>query len=54
MKTRAAVIYKMNKPLPYAQSQPLVIEEVDLAAPGEGELLVRVKAAGLCHSDLSC
>lgn len=53
MKTRAAVIYEMNKPLPYAQSKPLVIEEVDLAPPGEGELLIRVKAAGLCHSDLS-
>ena len=29
------------------------IEEVELTPPGPGELLVRVRAAGLCHSDLS-
>ncbi|NQY83539.1 MAG: alcohol dehydrogenase catalytic domain-containing protein, partial [Alcanivorax sp.] len=34
-------------------SQPLKIEEVELDAPGHGEILVRVRAAGLCHSDLS-
>ena len=33
--------------------EPLSIEEVDLAPPGPGEVLVRVRAAGLCHSDLS-
>ncbi len=53
MKTRAAVIYDMEKPRPYAQSQPMVIEELDLDPPGEGEVLVRIRAAGLCHSDLS-
>jgi alcohol dehydrogenase len=53
MKTRAAVIYEMQKPRPYAQSQPMVIEELDLDPPGEGEVLVRIRAAGLCHSDLS-
>lgn len=53
MKTRAAVIYAMQKPRPYAVSRPLVIEELDLAPPGEGEILVRIRAAGLCHSDLS-
>ncbi|MEC8204717.1 MAG: zinc-dependent alcohol dehydrogenase family protein, partial [Pseudomonadota bacterium] len=33
--------------------QPLKIEEVDLDPPGPGEVLVKVMAAGLCHSDLS-
>ena len=31
----------------------MAIAELDLAPPGRGEALVRVKAAGLCHSDLS-
>ena len=53
MKIKAAVLHQMALPLPYADSQPLKIEEVDLAPPGEGELLVQIKAAGLCHSDLS-
>ena len=53
IKTRAAVLHEMMKPRPYAQSKPLVIEEVELDPPGEGELLLRIRAAGLCHSDLS-
>ena len=53
MKTRAAVIREMQKPRPYATSKPLIIEELDLDAPGEGEVLIRIRAAGLCHSDLS-
>lgn len=53
MKTRAAVIKEMEKPRPYATSRPLVIEELDLDPPGEGEVLVKIRAAGLCHSDLS-
>ena len=38
---------------PYDQSKPLRIEEVELDDPGHGEVLVRIGAAGLCHSDLS-
>ena len=53
MKIKAAVLHEMGLPHPYAESQPLVIEEVDLDPPGEGEVLVEIKAAGLCHSDLS-
>lgn len=53
MKTKAAVLHEIGKPAPYAQSKPLVIEEVDLAPPGPDEVMVRVRAAGLCHSDLS-
>ncbi len=53
MKTRAAVLETIGLPAPYAQSRPLRIREVELAAPGPGEVLIRVRAAGLCHSDLS-
>jgi alcohol dehydrogenase len=38
---------------PYAQSRPLEVVEVELEPPGPGELLVRIGAASLCHSDLS-
>ncbi len=53
MKTRAAVLRAMGASHPYADSQPLQIEEVELQPPGEGEVLIRIAAAGLCHSDLS-
>jgi alcohol dehydrogenase len=53
MKIRAAVLTRMGAPAPYVSSQPLQLREVELAPPGPGELLVRVRAAGLCHSDLS-
>src|SRR5204862_2682459 len=53
VKIRAAVLNAMGAPTPYADSRPLVIEELELAPPGPGEVLVRIKAAGLCHSDLS-
>lgn len=32
---------------------PLVLADLDLAPPGAGEVLVRVAATGVCHSDLS-
>jgi D-arabinose 1-dehydrogenase-like Zn-dependent alcohol dehydrogenase len=32
--------------------QPLVIEEVPIPAPGPGEVLVKIKATGVCHTDL--
>ena len=43
MKTRAAVAWEVNK--------PLVIEEVDLEGPKAGEVLVEIKATGVCHTD---
>jgi len=43
MKTRAAVAY--------AAGQPLVIEEVELEGPKAGEVLVEIKATGVCHTD---
>ncbi|HXL84916.1 MAG TPA: zinc-dependent alcohol dehydrogenase family protein [Casimicrobiaceae bacterium] len=53
MKIRGAVLQAMGAETPYARSRPLVIEDVDLDPPGPGEVLVKIAAAGLCHSDLS-
>ena len=53
MRMNAAVMYEQGLPTPYANSQPFRIEEVELDGPGEGEVLVEVRGAGLCHSDLS-
>src|SRR6478609_4330462 len=43
MKTRAAVAWEAGK--------PLSIEEVDLQGPKAGEVLVRIQATGVCHTD---
>lgn len=43
MKTRAAVAWKAG--------QPLTIETVDLAGPKAGEVLVEIRATGICHTD---
>jgi Zn-dependent alcohol dehydrogenase len=53
MKVKGAVLREMGLPAPYAKSQPLKIETLELDGPGPGELRVKVRAAGLCHSDLS-
>lgn len=53
MRMTAAVMFEQGLAAPYADSKPFRIEEVDLEGPGEGEVLVEVKAAGVCHSDLS-
>ncbi|MBM3556107.1 MAG: zinc-binding dehydrogenase [Alphaproteobacteria bacterium] len=53
MKVRAAVLRTMGAPKPYAKSRPVSIETVELDPPGPGEVLVAIKAAGICHSDLS-
>jgi S-(hydroxymethyl)glutathione dehydrogenase/alcohol dehydrogenase len=44
MKIRAAVLEQFG--------QPLVVQEVELAEPGPGEVLVRLVACGVCHTDL--
>jgi S-(hydroxymethyl)glutathione dehydrogenase/alcohol dehydrogenase len=44
MRVRAAVLHEPGT--------PVVVEEVELAPPGEREVLVRVAAAGVCHSDV--
>lgn len=43
MKTRAAIAYEAGK--------PLEIDVVDLDGPREGEVLVEIKATGICHTD---
>ena len=43
MKSRAAVAWEAGK--------PLTIEEVDVQGPKEGEVLIRVVATGVCHTD---
>ena len=43
MKTRAAVAFEAGK--------PLSVEEVDLDGPRDGEVLVEIKATGICHTD---
>ena len=53
MKTRAAILERSPIDAPFAETRPLRIEEVELDPPGQDEVLVRIGAAGLCHSDLS-
>lgn len=47
------MLREIGRPAPYAGSRPLAIESLELDPPGPGEVLVRIRAAGLCHSDLS-
>jgi S-(hydroxymethyl)glutathione dehydrogenase/alcohol dehydrogenase len=44
MKTKAAVVYEPGK--------RIEVEELDLAGPRDGEVLIRYTHAGLCHSDV--
>lgn len=53
MEAKVAILRQMGMSSPYVQSKPLAVETVRLDAPGHGEVLVRIEAAGLCHSDLS-
>lgn len=45
MKVTGAILHELNT--------PFEIVELDLEGPRQGEVLVRMKAAGVCHSDLS-
>jgi|SRR5699024_1707447 len=53
MKTRGAVLQGMGFPMPYQDSKPLSIKTLNLDEPQANEVLIKVEAAGLCHSDLS-
>jgi len=53
MKIRGAVLEEVGRSGPYATSRPISLSELDLDQPGEGELLVEIEVAGICHSDLS-
>jgi alcohol dehydrogenase len=53
MKIHGAVLQEIGRPRPYSASAPIEVQDLELDPPGPGELLVRVEAAGICHSDLS-
>jgi alcohol dehydrogenase len=53
MQVRSAVLNRTPVSPPFALSRPLTIQMVELDPPGPDELLVKIGAAGLCHSDLS-
>lgn len=53
MKTKAAVLYEMGSEGPYEKTKPLKIETLNLDDPKQNEVLIKIHAAGLCHSDLS-
>ncbi len=53
MRIRGAVLNAMGVEPPYDRTRPLAVDEMELAPPGRGEVLVAIAAAGLCHSDLS-
>src|SRR3954451_3208066 len=53
MRITGAVLEEVGRPAPFAASSPLTVGPVELADPGPSELLVRIEAAGVCHSDLS-
>ncbi|HLS76509.1 MAG TPA: zinc-binding dehydrogenase [Nocardia sp.] len=53
MRIRGAVLERIGARAPYADSRPISVSELELDEPGPGELLVRIEAAGICHSDLS-
>ncbi|ARG59487.1 alcohol dehydrogenase catalytic domain-containing protein [Mycobacterium kansasii] len=50
---RGAVLERIGSPRPYVESRPIGVADLDLEAPGSDEVLVRIEAAGVCHSDLS-
>jgi len=51
--TAAVLAQSGGNPAPYATNPPLDVKTIQLADPKPGELLVRIDAAGICHSDLS-
>ena len=53
MRITGAVLERSAAVPPYADSHPFRVGELDLDGPATGELLVRIEAAGICHSDLS-
>lgn len=52
MITRATVLHQICHERPYSTSNPLIIEELELDPPGFNEVVVKIKAADLCYSDL--
>jgi len=53
MRITGAVLERCGAPAPYAESRPVTVGPLELDPPQDGEVLVRIEVAGLCHSDLS-
>ncbi|CAM5184518.1 hypothetical protein UACE39S_01377 [Ureibacillus acetophenoni] len=53
MRIKSSIVFKPESSTPYSVSKPVKVLEVDLKSPGKGEVLIKIEAAGLCHSDLS-
>ena len=53
MQIVGAVLERSGAPAPFARSRPFTVGPLELDGPGPGEVLVRIEAAGVCHSDLS-
>lgn len=53
MKITGAVLEVSGAEPPFARTRPFTVGELELDPPQAGELLVRIEAAGVCHSDLS-
>lgn len=53
MKILGAVLEAVGAPAPWTDSRPITVMELELEPPKAHELLVRIEAAGVCHSDLS-
>lgn len=53
MKMKSAVLREMGREHPYAKTRPIQIESLELDPPGREEVLIQIRAASLCHSDLS-
>lgn len=53
MKIQAAVLERENIKSDFQKNKALTVREVQLDPPGRGEVMIRIAAAGVCHSDLS-
>lgn len=50
---RGAVLDHIGTARPFTETKPISIDQIQLDAPGPGEVLIKIGAAGVCHSDLS-
>lgn len=53
MKITGAVLEEIGRSGPFGTTTPITISELELEGPGDGEILVAIEVAGICHSDLS-
>ncbi|MDV3126144.1 alcohol dehydrogenase catalytic domain-containing protein [Mycobacterium sp. 21AC1] len=53
MIAKGAVLNSVHNQQPFAEHRPLTVCDIEIGDPQPGELLVKMEAAGLCHSDLS-